>query len=63
MAIANIKAAFLCPVEKIWDVVTDKELYKIWAFNLENENIKGHWSDKFYRQEDKTTLDFTEMLQ
>lgn len=40
--------------------VTNKELYKIWEFDLENENIKGHWSGKFYKQGDKTTLDFTE---
>lgn len=97
MATANIKVTFLCPVEKVWDVVTDlskykwrsdiskidivddknfveythdgfrtnftvtnKELYKIWEFDLENQNIKGHWSGKFYKQGDKTTLDFTE---
>lgn len=97
MATANIKVTFLCPVEKIWDVVTDlsnhkwrsdiskieviddksfveytkdgfktefkvtdKVIYKIWAFDLENQNMKGHWSGKFYKQGDKTTLDFTE---
>lgn len=97
MANANIKVTFLCPVEKVWDIVTnlsnyewrsdvskieivddrkfieytpdgfktefvttDKELYKIWEFDLENESIKGHWSGKFYAQEDRTTLDFTE---
>ncbi len=99
MAMANIKVTFLCPVEKIWDVVTNlsnygwrsdiskievvndrkfieytkdgfktefnitaKESYKIWEFDMENENMKGHWSGKFYRQGDKTTLDFTESV-
>ena len=97
MATANIKVTFLCPVEKVWDVVTDlsdyewrsdiskieviddknfveytkegfktqfhvtsREVYKIWEFDMENENMKGRWSGKFYRQGDKTTLDFTE---
>ena len=97
MAVANVKVTFLCPVEKIWDVVTDlsdyewrsdlskieviddrnfieytkdgfetkfnvtdKEIYKFWEFDLENKNIKGHWSGKFYKQGDRTTLDFTE---
>ena len=96
---ANIKVTFLCPVEKVWGIVTDlssykwrsdirkidivddkkfveythdgfktnftvtnKELYKMWEFDLENQNIKGHWSGKFYGQGDKTTLDFTETI-
>ncbi len=97
MATANIKVTFLCPVEKIWDVVTDlshyewrsdiskievvndkkfieytkdgfktqfyitaKETYNIWEFHMENENMKGTWSGRFYGQGDRTTLDFTE---
>jgi len=99
MAMANMKVTFLCPVEKIWDVVTNlsnwewrsdiskikviddrkfieytkdgfktefrttaKEPYKIWEFDMENETMKGQWSGKFYRQGDKTTLDFTERV-
>jgi len=99
MVTANTKVAFLCPVEKVWGIVTDlsnykwrsdiskidvvddknfveythdgfktnfivtnKELYKMWEFDLENQNMKGHWSGKFYKQGDKTTLDFTETV-
>lgn len=97
MATANIKATLLCPVEKVWEVVTDlqnyqwrsdlikietvkddiffeiskqgiktefkvvkKETYKLWEFKIENDNIKGLWTGKFYRHGEHTTLDFTE---
>lgn len=97
MAEANIKVTLLCPVEKVWDTVTDlsewrwrsdlekievtgektfietakngtetrfketlKKQYEVWEFDLENENIKGKWSGRFYRHGEHTTLDFTE---
>lgn len=99
MAIANIKVTLLCPIEKVWNRVTDLndfvwrsdlknirivdentfveiskngiETYfkvtehiknQIWAFEIENENIKGTWIGKFYSNGDKTTLDFTENI-
>lgn len=97
MAKANIKVTLLCPVEKVWNTVTDlsewrwrsdlekievtgektfietakngtetgftetlKKQYEVWEFDLENENIKGKWSGRFYRHGEHTTLDFTE---
>lgn len=97
MAKANIKVTFLCPVEKVWNTVTDLENYgwrsdikkirivddrnfeeyskegivtsfqvtnkkecELWEFALENQNIKGKWTGRFYRYGDNTTLDFTE---
>lgn len=97
MASANIKTTFLCPVERVWQVVTDltqygwrsnlerievideahfveytkegfatrfhvtaMEKHQLWEFEMENDNMKGRWSGKFYGQGDRTTLDFTE---
>lgn len=99
MAIANIKITLLCPLEKVWNKVTDlndfvwrsdlknisvindntfvevskdgiETYFKVteyienqsWAFEIENENIKGSWIGKFYSHGDKTTLDFTENI-
>jgi len=33
-----------------------------WSFEIENKNIKGTWTGKFYSHGDKTTLDFTENI-
>ncbi len=97
MAKANVKVTFLCPVEKVWNTVTDLKNYgwrsdikkirivddrnfqeytkegivtsfrvtnkkecELWEFVLENQNIKGKWTGRFYRHGDNTTLDFTE---
>lgn len=97
MAKANIKVTFLCPVEKVWNTITNlsqykwrsdiekiqvideetfievskegiktkftvvnKQEYELWEFTLDNKNIKGRWTGKFYRHGEKTTLDFTE---
>lgn len=97
MAKSNVKVTFLCPIEKVWNTVTNvshyqwrsdikridridenhfveishadiatyftvtnKKEYELWEFTLENKNIKGHWTGKFYRHGDHTTLDFTE---
>lgn len=90
MAIANIKMTLLCPIEQVWNKVTDLadiqvigenkyvsiskneiETYftvterienQSWIFNIENENMKGIWTGKFYSHGDKTTLDFTETI-
>lgn len=33
-----------------------------WSFEIENENIEGTWTGKFYSHGDKTTLDFIENI-
>lgn len=40
--------------------VTVKEPYKRWEFDMENDNIKGHWIGVFTEKEGKTEIDFTE---
>lgn len=99
MAKANVKVTFLCPAEKVWDLVTDlsycewrsdleaieviddrhfveitkdgirttftvteKRELELWEFELESDAIKGRWSGRFLKQEEKTTLDFTEVV-
>ena len=42
--------------------VTEKEPYKRWAFDMENDNMKGHWVGVFTQQEDQTEIDFTEYV-
>ena len=65
MAISNIKVTLLCPIEKVWNKVTDLNDF-VWrsdlSFEIENQNIKGTWVGKFYSHGDKTTLDFTENI-
>lgn len=40
--------------------VTVSEPYKRWEFDMENENIKGHWIGVFTQREGETEIDFTE---
>lgn len=40
--------------------VTAKELYKRWEFNMENGNMKGHWTGVFLQRNEQTEIDFTE---
>lgn len=40
--------------------ITNIEPLKIWEFDLENDNIKGHWMGVFSVSGEKTTVDFTE---
>ena len=42
--------------------VTLKERYRRWEFDMENKNIKGHWTGIFYDQMGRTTIDFTEKV-
>lgn len=42
--------------------VTEKRELELWEFDLENENIKGHWTGRFLKHGQKTTLDFTESV-
>lgn len=40
--------------------VTHTEPYKRWEFDMENDNIKGHWIGIFTQKDAKTEVDFTE---
>ena len=40
--------------------ITVIEPYKCWAFDIENDNISGHWSGIFSGDENQCTADFTE---
>lgn len=40
--------------------VTSTERYKCWEFDMENSNMKGHWSGIFTEIDGKTEIDFTE---
>lgn len=97
MAISNIKIAFDCGVEKVWNTVTSLENYawrsdlgrieilnekqfveytkegyattftvtametcKRWEFDMENDNMKGHWTGIFTSKNGQAEIDFTE---
>ena len=99
MATSNMKVTILCPIETVWDTVTNLNdfswrsdlkavkiidehnfieiakngietyfriteciKYQSWIFEIENKNIKGAWVGKFYVEDDKTILDFTETV-
>ena len=36
------------------------ELYKLWEFDMENSNMKGHWTGVFSEKNGRTEIDFTE---
>lgn len=40
--------------------ITDMELYQRWEFDMENDNMKGHWTGIFTEKEGQTEIDFTE---
>ena len=40
--------------------ITDFEPYNRYEFDMENGNMKGHWTGIFYVVEGKTIVDFTE---
>ena len=40
--------------------ITVTEPYKRWEFDMENENMKGHWIGVFTRRGNDTEIDFTE---
>lgn len=40
--------------------VTMSEPYSLYEFDIENDNITGHWTGKFSVQNDRTVVDFTE---
>lgn len=41
---------------------TSTEPYQRWEFDMENENINGHWVGLFTQKGDKTVIDFTEYV-
>ncbi|MBR0092579.1 MAG: SRPBCC family protein [Lachnospiraceae bacterium] len=42
--------------------VTRTEPCKCWEFDMENENIQGHWTGLFCEKGDVTEIDFTEVV-
>lgn len=40
--------------------ITVMEPYQLWEFDMENDNMSGHWIGLFSQKGDKTTIDFTE---
>ncbi len=43
--------------------ITVIEPYKRWEFDMENTNIRGHWSGCFYSKEDGTEIEFIESVE
>lgn len=43
-------------------IITAKEPYSYYAFNIDNENLNGRWYGKFTSENDKTLVEFTEEL-
>lgn len=40
--------------------ITTNEPYKRWEFDMENSNMKGHWTGIFTKNGGQTEIDFTE---
>ena len=40
--------------------ITETEPYKRWEFDMENENMTGHWTGLFTAKGEGTEIDFTE---
>lgn len=40
--------------------ITDTEPYKRWEFDMENDNMKGHWIGIFTQNGEQTEIEFTE---
>ena len=40
--------------------ITAMEPYQRWEFDMENDNIKGHWVGVFAQKDGQTEIDFTE---
>lgn len=40
--------------------ITVKEPYKRWEFDMENDNMKGHWTGIFIQNDEQTEINFTE---
>lgn len=42
--------------------VTVREPYRRWEFDMENSNMKGHWTGIFVSEGGQTEIDFTEYV-
>ncbi len=42
--------------------ITAKEPCKRWEFDMENDNMKGHWTGIFTQKDGQTEIDFTETV-
>lgn len=42
--------------------VTEFEPYKRWEFDMENDNMKGHWIGIFTQEGEQTEINFTETV-
>ena len=42
--------------------ITATEPLERWEFDMENDNIKGHWTGLFSQNAGETTIDFTEYV-
>lgn len=40
--------------------ITAKEPYKRWEFDMENNNMKGHWTGIFLQKDGRSEIDFSE---
>lgn len=40
--------------------ITEQKSCTCWSFDMENENMKGHWTGEFMREKDETLIVFTE---
>ena len=40
--------------------ITATKPFERWEFDMENDNIKGHWTGLFFQNESETTIEFTE---
>ena len=40
--------------------ITVMDLYQRWEFDMENDNMKGHWIGVFTQKDGQTEIDFTE---
>ncbi len=40
--------------------ITASEPFKRWEFDMENSNMKGHWTGIFTEKDGRTEIDFTE---
>ena len=43
--------------------VTVVDPYRRWEFDMENSNMKGHWTGIFTARGDETEIDFTEQVE
>lgn len=42
--------------------ITVSEPYSLYEFDIENDNISGHWTGKLWSENDRTVIDFTEKI-